>query len=67
MAESVDIYVEIITESERAYLVSDNDGENEIWLPKSQLGDITITRQSGERRYLQCEIPLWLAEEKELI
>jgi hypothetical protein len=64
MPDKVDIFVEIIRETERAYLVE--DGGDEVWIPKSQLGEIRIQAQEF-RNYLQCEIPVWLAEDKGLI
>jgi hypothetical protein len=43
-----------------------NDGDQDFWLPKSQLGDLEEKTIKGEL-YVDVEIPNWLAEEKGLI
>jgi len=58
--EHVSLSGEIRRETELAILFF--DGKRETWLPKSQLKD--ITRYSDE---VEIVIPLWLAEERELL
>lgn len=54
---------EIKHETEKAYLV--NDGTQEIWIPKSQVGNNgPIEMPSGLHGF---DIPEWLAEEKGLV
>lgn len=55
--EVIDIEGEIVHETEQAYLVRYEDTK-EVWLPKSQ------TEFDGKKTFT---IPVWLAEEKELV
>ncbi len=61
MDDLVEITVEVIRETDRAYLVS--DGEIEAWVPISQVYDETAL-SSGARL---LEIPAWIAEQQGLI
>ena len=56
----IEFYFEIEHETEKAYLVS--DGENKIWLPKSQVEVIKELKEGAE-----FEIPEWLAKDKGLV
>jgi hypothetical protein len=59
--DDVEITVEIVKETDMAYLVK--DGDVEVWLPKSQIrGEEDL--QGG---IVELIIPEWLAEEKDLI
>jgi hypothetical protein len=53
--KTVELYLELIHQTEKAYLVS--DGDNNIWLPKSQV------EYDGE----EFSIPEWLAIDKGLV
>lgn len=53
----VDIEVEVLFETDKAWRVRDKDTLNEVWIPKSQ----------GEIEDGLLTIPEWLAIEKELI
>ena len=52
---------EIKHETDKAYLVY--DGENEVWIPKSQIQDCHCVSGSN----LEFTTPEWLAEEKGII
>ena len=61
--DPVVITVEILRETEKAFLVT--DGFKEDWIPKSQIdfkSSYTTVREVGETGDL--EIPEWLAEKK---
>ena len=58
----IEITVDIKHETERAYLIS--DGDNEAWIPKSQLED-DPEHVSGETYTII--IPEWLAQDKGLV
>ena len=60
MPKKIEIYVGIKRETDAAYLVSD-DGENDTWLPKSQ---IETDQDCGPGDTVVFEIPEWLAVEK---
>lgn len=48
-----------------ALLVSETgDKDKAVWLPKSQIEFVEVPGKSG---YLDITMPLWLAEEKELV
>lgn len=57
-SDLIDIACEIKRETEKAYAISD-DGENIIWVPKSQ---VEFDEDQGT-----MAMPEWLAEEKGLI
>ncbi len=61
--ESIEIYMEIHHETDKAFLVSE-DGENKVWLPKSQ---VETDQDCGSGDSVVFRIPEWLAFEKELI
>ena len=58
----IDITVEIIHETDAAFLV--NDGDEDVWVPKSQI-------ENNEDLYVGCcdviYIPVWLALDKGFI
>lgn len=56
----IEIYAEIIRETEKALLIF--DGADEVWLPKSQ-----IYVQPFKGNDCQITLPEWLAREKEII
>jgi len=60
MDEVEEIWLEIVRETDGAYLVG--DGDQEVWLPKSQVA--IIDKKEG---FSFFSIPQWLAEEKELV
>jgi hypothetical protein len=61
----------LVHSTNMAYLVRDVD-DNEAWIPKSQVRDISfgddISDDQGNRlkEILSIEIPIWLAEDKGL-
>lgn len=57
-----DINVLIVHQTERAVLVKADEDADGVWLPLSQ---VEIDREPG--RYGVVTLPVWLAEEKELI
>ena len=63
MNEMIEIEVEILRETEKAYLVTD-DGVNEVWVPKSQ---VMIVAGSRPGNLTIMDIPTWLAEDKNLV
>lgn len=60
--EPVEIHVEILRETERAFLVT--DGETEAWFPKSQVEE-EVSLNVGE--HATITVPYWLAMENEFI
>ena len=54
-SDLVDVSAELKRETDKAFLI--NDGDKEVWLPKSQV----------ERDRNTFTMPEWLAQEKELI
>lgn len=58
---TVEFYGELKAETERGVLVF--DGDNKIWLPKSQILEMRKIKDSD----YEFEIPYWLAKEKEII
>ena len=64
MAEQAEVTVKMIAETPLAYLVSDDDGESAVWLPKSQTG---LEYQADIGETVNVTIPEWLAIEKELV
>lgn len=59
--EKVEIAVDTLRETEKAYLFT--DGDNEAWMPKSQI-DVLISR--GGKPTL-VELPEWLAKKEGFI
>jgi len=61
MDETIEFCGELKWETDEAYLVS--DGDNDIWLPKSQVQSARLI--SGDD--WEFEIPLWLAENEGIV
>ena len=57
--EYVELYDEIETDKAWCFRFDDDNAEERIWLPKSQVEDI---RESVN----EVDVPLWLVEAKEL-
>lgn len=60
----VDISLEMVRETDKAYLMS--DGDNNHWIPKSQMQDIEKATVDGKVS-IAFTLPEWLAMEKGLI
>ena len=61
--EPIEFCGEIKHETDAAYLVF--DGENEVWLPKSQIQDVKeLNKKQNAWLFI---IPEWLAIDKEII
>lgn len=58
---TVTFYAEVKFETDFAYLL--NDGENDFWIPKSQV----IEKVHVSDDDYEFEIPEWLAIEKEVV
>jgi hypothetical protein len=58
---TVEFYAEIKFETQAALLLS--DGDNEFWIPKSQI----VEKEKVKGHDYRFEIPEWLAREKEII
>jgi len=61
----------LIHETDKAYLIALTAKNKEIWIPKSQVGDVEgeIDEDTGELHMGELytfTIPAWLAEKKEL-
>jgi len=61
MRELVEIFCEKKHETPSAILI--NEGDNDIWIPKSQISNI----EEGKGDYITIEIPEWLANKNGLI
>jgi hypothetical protein len=63
MSEMVEITVDILRETDKAFLVS--DGDNETWLAKSQI-EYDFDKIDGEApiENISLEVPLWIAEKE---
>lgn len=63
----VELALTLHTETDKAYLVSD-DGErkNAKWVPRSQV-TINTRRRSGAVEIIEAEMPEWLAADKRFI
>jgi len=59
--DQIDICLEVLYETEKAFLVSDNDGESSQWIPKSK---IDTDPDAGVGDTVVIKMPLWLAENK---
>lgn len=60
---NIEITAEVKAETKKAFLLSD-DGENETWVPKSQL---TYAAEPETGDIIVFEMPEWLAVEKGLV
>lgn len=65
MAETIEICFELIHETDEAILVS--DGDDEVWLPKSELDEPAETWSFWINESIDLEVSVWLAQEKGLI
>lgn len=63
MENLADIDVQLLHETDRAYLVTDTTPENGVWVPKSQCE----LEESGVRGIYTLTLPEWLAVEKDLL
>ena len=68
----VEISCHFVTYTDKAILI--NDGDQEVWIPQSQINDVTYDRDDAEEwedlepgDSLTIEIPEWLAEKNGLI
>lgn len=61
MTDSVEITLDVLRETKKAYFVS--DGTTETWLPKSQIKDMEHLRN----KTYAVLMPEWLANKKDLI
>ena len=59
--KEIEICLEIFKETERAFLVSDDDGDNQQWIPKSQ---VRSDQDCGVGDTVVFVLPEWLAIEK---
>lgn len=63
--ETVDVYVGIVRETEKAWLVTDGMEEYAIWIPKSQVEFDKEDPEEGDT--VLMTIPKWLAIDKGLV
>ena len=63
-AEKIEMSVTFKRETDLAVLI--NDGDKDIWLPKSQLGSYEFC-DTGPGEVIDIEVAEWLAKEKGLI
>jgi hypothetical protein len=63
--DTVTLMLDILRETEAAFLVS--DGDREVWLPKSQIGNADELEGVNCMEDIEVIVPEWLAEEKGLI
>jgi hypothetical protein len=61
----IDVVLDVIREKADAFLVS--DGDREVWLPKSQIGNADAIEGFGPAENVTFVLPEWLATEKGLI
>jgi hypothetical protein len=61
----IDVVLDIVRETADAFLVS--DGDREVWLPKSQIGNADEMEGLGHAENVTLVLPEWLATEKGLI
>lgn len=61
MSDEIEITLDVMRETEKAYLVS--DGDTECWIPKSQVSDMELLRDTT----YAVLMPEWLAHDKGLI
>ena len=62
--EKIEVCLEIMHQTDKAFLVSDDYGETSQWVPKSQ---IDTGPDAGVGDTVVMEMPTWLAEEKGFI
>jgi len=62
----VELDLQLLGETAAAYLVrdGDEDGDPEVWLPKSQ---VTVLRGGTIDEEIKIEVPEWLAIDKGLV
>lgn len=65
-ARTEELELHLHAETEQAWCVStDGDGEQSVWLPKSQ---VERGRRTGRRDPVYMfDVPLWLAEKEDLV
>ena len=63
-SKSIDVCLEIKRETAKAFLVSDDDGKNEQWIPKSQ---ISTEHACGIGDTVIFSVPEWLCKAKGFI
>lgn len=61
MRMDIEVAIEVKARTDKALLVS--DGDNEVWIPRSQISDYSGDENSPETIF----IPEWLANESGLI
>lgn len=64
MSAMIELCLEIIRETEKAFLVTDDDGDTQAWIPKSQ---IRCEDLAGPGDMIIFDVPEWLASEKGFI
>lgn len=62
--EKIPVSLKILRETDKA-LQCTEDGENEFWLPKSQIDYDEDTIEIG--KVSELSVPRWLCEEKEIV
>lgn len=63
--EMVEIYVDLIIKETTDAILCEI-GSEQVWIPKSQLGEESDVREAGDGNGV-ISIPVWLAEKKELV
>ena len=63
--EFIEISCTFVHHTDKAVLI--NDGDREVWIPKSQISVLEDWYDLEPGDPLTIEIPEWLAEDKELI
>ena len=64
MSEKIEIFVTIVQETPYAILVEHGYGPR-VWIPKSQITDDGRSFKINDT--VEIEIPVWLAEDKEMV
>jgi hypothetical protein len=66
MSEPVELELQLLGETPEAFLVrdGDEDGDPEVWLPKSQ---VEVLSGGQIDRPIRLEVPEWLAIDKGLV
>jgi len=64
MSKETEICLEILKETDKAFWVSDDGGENRQWIPKSQ---VETDQDCGPGDTVVFTMPEWLATEKGFI
>lgn len=65
--ELVEVAVFLHTETEKAWLISEAEHTDKIWIPKSQAELEVSVRSHGHLQVAVLTLPEWLAMEKDLI